>query len=75
MGNLSWLLNNIMGSYENAFYLWRLDVIGDSEWQRFRDGGCLHWLMQGRANGDSAFLSDEFEDYMRETCVAGISAE
>jgi hypothetical protein len=75
MVNLSWLLNNIMASYENAFYSWRLDIIGDDEWQRFRDAGCFHWQIQGRAKGDSLFLSDEFEEYMNQTCAADSRSE
>ena len=66
---ISWQLNNIMGSYENAYYAWRLDIIGDTEWQRFRDAACLHRIGQGRGSQDSLFLSDSFETYMGDTGV------
>lgn len=66
---LSWLNNNIMGSYENAYFYWQLGIIGDNQWQRFQKGACIHWKEQDRQTYKSPYLSDEFQNYMRKTCV------
>lgn len=66
---LGWMMNTIMGSYENAYFAWRLGIISDREWGRFREGACIHWIDQNRESFDSPYLAEEFKNYMREICV------
>lgn len=67
-GRVRALVNNIMGSYENAYFARRYGVIGDEEWDRLRYGACLHYLT-ARENGLSLpFTTPRFREYLAASC-------
>lgn len=66
--SLGLLDNNIMADYENAYFSWRLGIIDESQWQRFKAGACIHWTVQDRMGLKSPYLSAEFQAYMVKTC-------
>ncbi len=62
------LVNNIMGSYENAYFARNYGTIGDTEWERFLIGACEHFLT-GKQNGFGfRFLTAEFKEYLEASC-------
>ena len=68
INRLSYLINNLFGSYENAFYATKFGIIGESEWQRFEIGACLHFGWVTEYGMSTRFITEEFRAYLRASC-------
>lgn len=69
-GRISGLINNIMGSYENAFFARSYGIIGDEEWVRFESGACLHFLVAQENQLRLRFMTPRFRQHLEDTCAA-----
>lgn len=67
-GRASGMINNIMGSYENAWFAWRYDVLDDEQWQRFRTGACIHFKLAHEQGLNLRFITDPYREYLTQHC-------
>jgi hypothetical protein len=67
-GRISAMINNIMGSYENAFFARRYGVIGDEEWERLQYGACLHYLLARKNRVPLQYTTPRFRAYLQARC-------
>ena len=65
---VSMLVNNILGSYENAFFARNYGTIGDTEWERFLYGACDHYLRAIQNGLSLRFTTTEFRKYLEVSC-------
>jgi hypothetical protein len=72
---LQLLLNTLWAAYESAYYAWRYEILGSSEWTRFAFQICLRYESDGTpwsrpSSGQPIrdLLTDEFVGYVEATC-------
>jgi hypothetical protein len=65
---ISGLINNIMGSYENAFFARQYGIIGDEEWLRFQSGACMHFSVGRKNRSKFSFITPRFRQHLEDTC-------
>ena len=73
-GRVSAMVNNIMGSYENAFFAKRYGVIGPEEWERLRFGACVHYLLARKNGLHLPYTTPQFRKYLEANCHEGSAA-
>lgn len=62
------MINNIMGAYENAWFAWRYDVLDDEQWERFRSGACIHFVLAQEHGMNLRFITEPYRDYLTRNC-------
>ncbi len=65
------LVVNLWSIYEKTFYSYQYDLVGEAEWERFQTRICGYRESRGEywETNVSQFLSDEFRDFVVETCA------
>jgi hypothetical protein len=66
------LVNNVMGTYENAYFARRYEIIGDEEWLRFQSGACVHYRTAVENKLSLRFTTPGFRRYLEETCKSNV---
>lgn len=61
--------NNILGSYESAFYSREYGIISEREWSRFQVGACNHYGYAARNARTLTLITQDFNDFLKNTCM------
>jgi len=62
------LVNNIFGSFESAYYAREYGIISELEWRRFEFSACNHFGFASQNQLALRFITEEFNNFLAETC-------
>ena len=65
---LTFIVANILSTYEIAYFSRQYRVVGDSEWERFSSGACTQYVRANSMGYIPLFLSSDFRSYLDGSC-------
>ena len=67
-GGVFYLINNIIGTYETAFFDRQYGFIGEAEWSRLSSSACRHYLTAKEHGPNLNFITDDFREFLETNC-------
>ena len=64
---VKYMVNNVLGIYENAYVARQNGIMDEEGWQRFHLGACLHFDI-AVVSGLPGFFTEDFRQYLDVTC-------
>ena len=65
---IAFVVNNILGTLESAYYSREYGILSDIEWRRFEFSACNHFRSSQLNQFDLQRVTNEFNDYLADTC-------
>ena len=66
---VAFMINNLFGSYESAYYSREYGLISGSEWQRLESTACNHFRLAALNQYNNVnFITPEFSNFLSVTC-------
>ena len=66
--SIGWMINNIFGIYETAYFDNQYGFIGEAEWSRLVGAACGHYSTAIEKGPNVGFISDEFRMFLDNSC-------